>query len=185
MKVLGEVPRVFSHEIAIFSHFGHDQSSPGLSLVPIGILKPRNLPKKLSKRERRQTNGYQMRFIVNFNWKHAMWQFGIILPLILPIPLETETTEIKIGNAFNLYRLWVFNTHTCTHTHAQTHLTTNSKWKVTEMTGNGLKWQILLESVNIGFLIIKKQGLSWGKLQYFTENWYTQINDKNQLFHCI
>ena len=57
----------WGYEINIFSHFGPDLSSPGLTLVPTGIIKPRNLLKKLSKHERRQTNGYRMRFIVNFN----------------------------------------------------------------------------------------------------------------------
>ena len=55
------------YKITVFSHFGPDLSSPGLTLVPTGIIKPRNLLKKLSKCERRQTNGYEMRFIVNLN----------------------------------------------------------------------------------------------------------------------
>ena len=49
-----------------------DLSSPGLTLVPTGIIKPRNLLKKLSKHERRQTNGYRMRFIVKFNQRMTM-----------------------------------------------------------------------------------------------------------------
>ena len=62
----------WGYEINVFSHFGPDLSSPGLTLVPTGIIKPRNLLKKLSKRERRQTNGYRMRFIVNFIQRIAM-----------------------------------------------------------------------------------------------------------------
>ena len=62
----------WGYKINIFSHFGPDVSSPGLTLVPTGIIKPRNLLKKLSKHERRQTNGYRMRFIVNFNQRIAM-----------------------------------------------------------------------------------------------------------------
>ena len=62
----------WGYEITIFSHFGHDQTSPGLTLVPTVIIKPRNLLKKLSKHERRQTNGYKMRFIVNLNQRIAM-----------------------------------------------------------------------------------------------------------------
>ena len=46
MWVPGGVSGAPRHEITIFSHFGHDQSSPGLSLVPTGIIKPRNLLKK-------------------------------------------------------------------------------------------------------------------------------------------
>ena len=68
----GDVSRTPRHEITIFPHFGHDQSSPGLTLVPTGIIKPRNLLKKLSKHERRQTNGYKLRFIVNLNQRNAM-----------------------------------------------------------------------------------------------------------------
>ena len=34
------------YEINVFSHFGPDLSSPGLTLVPTGIIKPRNLLKK-------------------------------------------------------------------------------------------------------------------------------------------
>ena len=49
----------WGYKINVFSHFGPDLSSPGLTLVPTGIIKPRNLLKKLSKRERRQTNGYR------------------------------------------------------------------------------------------------------------------------------
>ena len=49
----------------------------------------------------------------------------------MPIPLETETTEIKIGNAFNLYRIWVSDTHTPAHTH----IAIKSKCKVTDFTG--------------------------------------------------
>ena len=70
------------------------------------------------------------------------------MPLILLIPLETETTEIKMGNAFNLYRIWVSNTHT----HAHTHIAINSKCKVTDFTGN---YTLLLESVNLGLLDIQ------------------------------
>ena len=62
----------WGYEINVFSHFGPDLSSPGLTLVPTGIIKPRNLLKKLSKCERRQTNGYRMRFIVNFNQRIPM-----------------------------------------------------------------------------------------------------------------
>ena len=62
----------WGYETNIISHFGPDLSSPGLTLVPTGIIKPRNLLKKLSKHERRQTNGYRMRFIVNFNQRIAM-----------------------------------------------------------------------------------------------------------------
>ena len=69
MWVLGDVPR---HEITVFSPFGNDLSSPGLTLVPTGIIKPRNLLKKLSKCERRRTNGYKKRFIVNLNQRIAM-----------------------------------------------------------------------------------------------------------------
>ena len=116
MRELRDMFRASRHKITIFSHFCHGLSSPELSLVPIGIIKPRNLLKKAVKCERRQTNGYKMRFFVDLNQTNAMSQFGIILPLILPIPLETETTEIKMGNAFNMYRLWFFNTHTSTHT---------------------------------------------------------------------
>ena len=106
----------WGYKINVFSHFGHDLSSPGLTLVPTGIIKPRNLLKMLSKRERRQTNGYRMRFIVNFNQKMTMWQFGIILPLILPIPLETKTTEIKMGNAFkSIQDMGFWHTHMHTH----------------------------------------------------------------------
>ena len=72
MWVPGGVSGTPRHEINIFSHFGPDLSSPGLTLVPTGIIKPRNLLKKLSKRERRQTNGYRMRFIVNFNQRIVM-----------------------------------------------------------------------------------------------------------------
>ena len=62
----------WGYEINVFSHFGPDLSSPGLTLVPTGIIKPRNMLKKLSKCERRQTNGNRMRFIVNFNQRIAM-----------------------------------------------------------------------------------------------------------------
>ena len=72
MRELGDMSRAPRHKITIFFHFEHDQSSPGLSLVPIGIIKPRNLLKKVSKHERRQTNGYKMRFIVNLNQRNAM-----------------------------------------------------------------------------------------------------------------
>ena len=66
-------PRGPRHEINVFSHLRPDLSSPGLTLVPTGIIKPRNLlKKKLSKCERRQTNGYKMRFIVNLNQRIAM-----------------------------------------------------------------------------------------------------------------
>ena len=140
MWVPGGVSGTPRHEINVLSHFEPDLSSPGLTLVPTGIIKPRNLLKKLSKCERRQTNGYRMRFIVNFNQRMTLWQFGIILPLILPIPLETETTEIKMGNAFNLYRIWVSDTHTHTRTH--THIAIKSKCKVTDFTGKWPKWHI-------------------------------------------
>ena len=73
MWVPGDVSWTPRHEINVFSHFGPDLSSPGLTLVPTGIIKPRNLLKKLSKRERRQTNGYRMRFIVNFNQRVTIW----------------------------------------------------------------------------------------------------------------
>ena len=69
--------------------------------------------KKLSKLERRQTNGYRMRFIVNFNQRIAMWQFGIILPLILPIPLEAETTPQRPDPiTVSQYHRWEFLEYT-------------------------------------------------------------------------
>ena len=36
----------WGYEINVFSHFGPDLSSPGLTLVPRGIIKPRILLKK-------------------------------------------------------------------------------------------------------------------------------------------
>ena len=39
----------WGYEINAFSHFGPDLSSPGLTLVPTGIIKPRNLLKKAVK----------------------------------------------------------------------------------------------------------------------------------------
>ena len=46
MWVPGDVSRGPRHEINVFSHFELDLSSPGLTLVPTGIIKPRNLLKK-------------------------------------------------------------------------------------------------------------------------------------------
>ena len=176
MWVAGGVSGTPRHEINVFFHFAPDLSSPGLTLVPTGIIKPRNLLKKLSKHERRQTNDYRMRFIVNFNQRIAMWQFGIILPLILPIPLEAETTEIKMGNAFNLYSIWVSNTHSCTHTH----LAIKSKCNVTEFTGNDT---LLLESVNIGPLLIWARAFMGKKCQNYKR--YTWGMTITWLFHFI
>ena len=51
MWVAGGVAGTARHEINVFFHFGPDLSSPGLTLVPTGIIKPRNLLKKLSKCE--------------------------------------------------------------------------------------------------------------------------------------
>ena len=70
--VPGGVSGTPRHKINVFSHFGPDLSSPGLTLVPTGIIKSRNWLKKLSKCERRQTNGYRMRFFVNFNQRIVM-----------------------------------------------------------------------------------------------------------------
>ena len=92
--------------------FGQHPSSTGLSLVPTRIVKTGYLPKKLSKCEKRQTNGYMMRFIVNLNQRNALQQFGIILPLILPIPLVTETTEMRIRECFLTVQILVPDTHT-------------------------------------------------------------------------
>ena len=72
MWVPGDVSGTPRHEINVLSHFEPDLSSPGLTLVPTGIIKTRNLLKKLSKHEKRQTNGYRMRFIVNFNQRLTM-----------------------------------------------------------------------------------------------------------------
>ena len=52
MWVVGDVPR---HEITVFLHFGHDQSSPGLTLVPTGIIKTKEFAKKAVKM-RKETN---------------------------------------------------------------------------------------------------------------------------------
>ena len=58
-----------------------------------------------------------MRFIVNFNQRNTYQQFGRILPLILPNPLVTETTEIKEGKWFLTVQILFSDTHTHAHTH--------------------------------------------------------------------
>ena len=60
----------WEHALSVKNRLGHHPSSTGLSLVPTRIVKTGYLPKKLSKRGKRQTKGYKIIFIEDLNWRN-------------------------------------------------------------------------------------------------------------------